>query len=399
MNKHKVLTVTSVAIALVLLLAQTMPVLAASQAKVPTQAKWTFMVYMNGDNNLEKYVTSDIERELAQPGSNADVNVVAVADRIPGYDTSAGNWITTKLFYITRGMRATPQNAVADWGERNMGDPQTLIDFVQWAKKNYPANHYALILWDHGWGWRPGQTMWDETDQDALDPDEIIKAMKGAGPVDVIGYDACEGQMIEVQATWSKYAGAIAGSQEDVGYHGFEYNKVLPALQADPNMTAEQLAVQLAQSMMDWTSSAVVLDSRWDNLLTAVDEWASALLNGLPKYRAAYDTAYLSTQGVADPTNKDLYDAAAKIKAQVNDPNIKSKSQAVMDAINTVTLYEWHHEKYKGAHGIGIFWPRLPADLDELSSPENDFQYYRGQLIFSQLTHWDEFLDAYVNHR
>jgi hypothetical protein len=396
MNKQQVLTVTSVAVALLLLLAQTMPVLAASLVKGPTLAKWTFMVYMNGDNNLEKYVTSDIERELAQPGSNADVNVVALADRIPGYDASAGDWTSTKLFYITKGMQATPQNAVADWGERDMGDPQTLVDFVQWAKKNYPANRYALILWDHGWGWRPDQTMWDETSQDALDPDEIITAMKGAGPVDVIGYDACEGQMIEVQATWRNYAGAIAGSQEDVGYHGFEYNKVLPALQANPNMTAADLAIQLAQSMMDWTSSAVVLDPRWDNLLTAVDQWASALLKGLPTYRAAYDAAYLSAQGVADPTNKDLYDAAAEIKAKVGDPDIQARSQAVMDAVNAVTPYEWHHGKYKGAHGIGIFWPRLPADLDEPSSLENDFEYYRSKLVFSKLTHWDEFISAYV---
>jgi hypothetical protein len=396
MNKHRALTITSAAIAVLMLLALALPASAASPVK-QTQAKWTFMVYMDGDNNLEKYITLDIETELAQPGSNADVNVVAIADRTPGYDSSAGNWTSTKLFYVTKGTKATPQNAVADWGEKNMGDPQTLISFVQWAKTNYPADHYALILWDHGWGWRPNQAMWDETDNDALDQHEIVAAMQVSGPVDVIGYDACEGQMIEVQATWKGSAQAIAASQEDVGYYGFEYDQVLPALQANPNMTAEQLAVELARSMTDWTSAAMVLSSNWDNLITAIDEWSLALLNGLPTYRAAYDAAYKVTQGVADPTNKDLYDAAAKIKAKVNDPNIIAKSQAVMDAVNAVTLYEWHHKKYKGAHGVGIFWPRLPADLDEPSSPENDFDYYRSNLRFSQLTHWDEFLDAYVN--
>ena len=35
-----------------------------------------------------------------------------------------------------------------------MGDPNTLVAFVQWATATYPANHYALILWDHGNGWR-----------------------------------------------------------------------------------------------------------------------------------------------------------------------------------------------------------------------------------------------------
>jgi len=395
MNKHRLLTV-ALLVATLLSLAWTMPV-GAARPPQRTQAKWTFMVYINGDNNLEKYVTIDIETELARPGSNTDVNVVAIADRNPGYDNSAGNWTDTKLFYITGGMKATPENAVADLGEKNMGDPQTLISFVQWAKTNYPADHYALVLWDHGWGWRPDQSMWDETNNDTLDQHEILAAMGTLGPVDVIGYDACEGQMIEVQATWRNYAKAIAASQEDVGYYGFEYDQVLPKLQANPNMTAEQLAVELARSMTDWTSAGVALNTNWDSLITAVDQWSVALINGLPTYRSAYDAAYKVTQGVADPTNKDLYDAAAKIKAQVSDPTIQAKCQAVMNAVNAVTLYEWHHKKYKGAHGIGIFWPRLPADLDEPSSPQNDFEYYRNSLVFSQMTHWDEFLNAYVN--
>ena len=100
------------------------------------QAKWTVMVYISGDNNLEDYVVKDIELELAPTGSSANVQVVALADRGPGYDTSRGDWQTTKLYHVTQGMVADSASAVADWGERNMGDPQTLIDFVDWSKTN-----------------------------------------------------------------------------------------------------------------------------------------------------------------------------------------------------------------------------------------------------------------------
>jgi len=382
---------------LLLLLLQAAPVNAAS----PSPADWTFMVYIVGDNDLENYVTLDIETELAQPGSNADVNVVALADRIPGYDSSAGDWTGTLLFHVTQDMAATPENAAADWGERNMGDPQTLIDFVQWTKANYPAEHYALVLWDHGWGWRPYQAMWDETDDDTLDQHEIVAAMDVVGPVDVVGYDACEMQMIEVQATWRNYAQAIAGSEEDVWWDGIEYELVVPALQANPSMTAEQLAVEISQSMhsnTERTGSAVALNADWDNLITAIDEWSLALSAGLPTYRSAYDAAYGATQDFGDPLNKDLYDAAAEIMAQVSDPDIQARCQDVMNAVDTVVLHEWHRNKYKDAHGIGIFWPQEPEDLDEPSSPQwNDFEYYRSYLAFASLTHWDEFLDAYVN--
>ena len=61
-------------------------------------ARWTVMVYMSGDNNLEDYIVKDIERELGLAGSDANIKIVALADRGPGYDTSRGDWQTTKLY-------------------------------------------------------------------------------------------------------------------------------------------------------------------------------------------------------------------------------------------------------------------------------------------------------------
>ena len=37
-----------------------------------------------------------------------------------------------------------------------MSDPRTLVDFVTWAVKTFPADHYVLILSDHGMGWPGG---------------------------------------------------------------------------------------------------------------------------------------------------------------------------------------------------------------------------------------------------
>ena len=148
-----------VAIALVCLAA---PV--AQAVTMPQQSKaWTVMVYIDGDNNLEDYVVKDLETELSALGSNANVNVVALADRGPGYDTSRGDWQTTKLYYCTQGMLADAAGAVADWGERNMGDPQTLVDFVAYTKANYPATNYLLAFWDHGYMTFQGYTSLDDT--------------------------------------------------------------------------------------------------------------------------------------------------------------------------------------------------------------------------------------------
>lgn len=366
------------------------------------KATWTIMVYMAGDNDLEPYITWDIETELARPGSNPDVEIIALADRRLHYTSLPGVWSGALLFHVTRGMKARKENAIEDWGLTNMGDPQTFIDFVQWAKDNYPADHYVLLMWDHGWGWRPGQSLWDETAQDSLDLDELESAMNMLGPIDVVGYDACLMQTIEVQSMWRKFARAIAGAEEYVDTEGIRYNKVVSALQADPGLTAEDLAETIGRSMLsikERTGSTVALDTEWDELLQAIDEWSVSLLQGLPDYRSDYDQARRNTLRFDDPLFRDLYDAALELKAHVSDSNIQTKSQAVMDAVDATVLGDWHHRpRYRDAHGITIFWPQDPEDLDEPSSTEwNDFEYYRTMLSFSRLTHWDEFLAAYTD--
>jgi hypothetical protein len=396
MNKRTIWKILTVAMVIVLLL---VPVtsMAEAKGKPPPRARWTFMVYIVGDNNLDEFVPLDIETELAPAGSNADVSVVTLADR-----AATAAWTQTLLFYVTQGMEATPANAIEDWGERNMGDPQTLIEFVQWTKANYPADHYALSFWNHGWGWRPGWSMLDETDDDTLDQHEIEAALAVVGPVDVIMYDACQMAAIENEATVRAYSQAIVHSQEWVNWDGIEYELVIPALHDDPHMTPEDLAIEINHSLganRERTGSAVALNAEWDGLIAAVDEWAVALENGLPTYRKDYRRAFRVSQSFwQDPTGKDLYDVAAEIQGRVNDPGIQAKSQAVMDAVDAVVLDEWHATQYHGAHGITIFVPMRVEDLDDPSTPDwNEFDYYRNYLVFSQLTHWDEFLDAFVN--
>lgn len=58
MNKHRILTAILI-VAMLLPMAWALPV-AAAPPKPP--ARWTFMVYMNGDNNLEKYVTPNMKK-------------------------------------------------------------------------------------------------------------------------------------------------------------------------------------------------------------------------------------------------------------------------------------------------------------------------------------------------
>jgi hypothetical protein len=363
----------------------------ATAAPVP-RAKWTVMVYISGDNNLEDYVVKDIETELAPTGSSTSVQVIALADRGPGYDTSYGDWQTTKLFHVTQGMTAAPGNAVADWGERDMGDPQTLVDFVTWSKTNYPADHYALYFWGHGWNWHPGYVMWDDTSADSLDYKEMKNALPPLGFIDVVGYDGCNMASIEVLDLWHGHATALTGSQEYVNWEGLQYDLILSQLSANPNMTADQVATASSQGASDdKTWSAVAVDSRLDTLNSAVDQWSVALKNGLGANRKKYDQAFGATRSMWQaPMDKDLYDMAYEMNRNVTDANIKATSQAVMNAFTAVVLHERHVNAYADVHGITIY------HISKASEKDSNYTYYRSTLDFAAQTGWDEFLDAYA---
>lgn len=359
-------------------------------SKNTKKAKWTLMVYIAGDNDLEEYVVKDIENELGLMGSTENVQVTTIADRINGYDKSRGDWKTTKLYHVTKGMKADAESAVADLGEKNTGDPKTLIDFVKWSKEKYPAENYALFMWGHGWNWHPGFTMEDKTNKDALDPDEVKSSLSSLGQIDLIAYDGCNMASIEVEALWANHAKAIVHSQEFVDWDGLEYETIIKKLNENPNIDAYKLAIianQSASVNKEKTGSAIALDDRWSIMLKAVDEWSIALKTGLSKYKKNYDTAFKASQSFIDaPDDKDLYDMAFQINKNVNDSVIKQKSQNLMKAIKNATLDEWHiKSEYPNAHGITI---------SKVKSNDEYKEYYKKS-EFAKMTNWDEFLDLY----
>lgn len=112
--------------------------------KANSTRNWTIMVYLAGDNNLDSAGMVDL-KEMKTVGSSDQIAVLAQFDRV-------GSKGATTRYCLKKG---TPiaKDAVQTLGETNMGDPKVLEDFVTWGITNYPAEHYLLVLWNHGAGW------------------------------------------------------------------------------------------------------------------------------------------------------------------------------------------------------------------------------------------------------
>ncbi|KAF5429974.1 hypothetical protein C5S39_08270, partial [Candidatus Methanophagaceae archaeon] len=362
-------------------------------------SNWTFIVYLGADNDLEGAGIDDF-LEMSSVGTTSDVNIVVQFDRIPDYDGSYGNWVTCKRFLVTPGVTPTAANATEDLGECNMGDPDTLTEFVNWAMTNYPADNYALILWNHGSGWKKGVpwgditgsgrgVCWDYTNNsDYLTLQETEQALTDKY-VDLLGYDACVMHMVEVVYQVLANAGISVGSEESEPWDGWPYDTILGDLMGTPTMTSRSLGTTIVQRYIasyapatDQTQSAVD-NADLPGLVTAVDNLAQALIteinvgNRAQVQQARSETVEIGSDYI------DIYHFAQQVQTCV--PGAATEAQAVRDAVGTAVYAEAHGSAVPNDHGLSIYFPESEADY--LTS--------YGNTKFANDTNWDEFLIRY----
>ncbi len=223
---------------------------AAQKARPSAPKKWTVMVFMNAKNNLELAGLYNVN-QMESVGSSKDVNIVAELGRMKGQaqgDTDLdGDWTGARRILVQKDNDEEKiTSPVVDKLEKvDMGDYKRLVDFISWSKKNYPASRYMLIIWNHGSGWMdPRQSKggskgisFDDETGNYIRTMQIGQALREAGKVDVLAFDACLMQMGEVAAEVKDNTEVIIGSEETVPGLGYPYNAWVAALVKNPDMT------------------------------------------------------------------------------------------------------------------------------------------------------------------
>ncbi len=201
---------------------------------------WTVMVFLNGDNNLESYAVDDF---LEISGSEIDSSVASIVvqfDRISGYDTRYDNWTTAKIFNVhSKSMAPSSSNASSDLGEVNMGSPEVLSDFIINSIVSFPADRYALVLWDHGNSWYRSMKALDISIDDTNGYDsisvgggELRNALASAFEVtekvlDIMLIDACLSQTLTLSGEVQGYVSYVLASEDFVPGEGLDYTEFL----------------------------------------------------------------------------------------------------------------------------------------------------------------------------
>jgi hypothetical protein len=127
--------------------------------KAPTTKAWTVMVYLAADTTLTNFAVESLKQMKA---SQSDwINIVAEFDSGPRHSTERyffgklpENLKTKELdeTLMEDRLASISNNIVMRLEPQDVGDPETLTNFIDWSVQKYPARHYFLIIWGHGSG-------------------------------------------------------------------------------------------------------------------------------------------------------------------------------------------------------------------------------------------------------
>jgi hypothetical protein len=382
---------------------------APTREPVAGGADWTVLVYLDGDNNLERDAVTDFN-EMERAGSTDKVKIVVQFDRVhqdgPEDDTSNDDWDTTKRFLVEQDddKRTIKSQELEDLGEKNMGDPQTLVDFITWGVKEYPAQHYALVLWDHGSSW--AGVAFDDTDgEKGITLPELDAALRtaqsqsGLDRFDLIGFDACLMAQLDVMQTIAPYGRVAVASAELEPNDGWAWDVWLKQL----NQDSTQDAATVGTSIVD-AYQAYYKDSKDDTVTLAAfdlekigavrDQFGTlsdAMLKDLSGSYQAIAEARSSADAYSQPKPEefsavDLGDFTRLVGRQGAQGEVASSAAALGKLIADARIAEWHGTFHDRSTGMSVFFPQvaeLYPDFYDKASP------------LPQNTSWASFLQEF----
>ena len=360
-RQHRQHQLLSFFLAVLLLTALPAPA-SLSADESPVEKKLTIMLYMCG-SNLESdggAATADITEILHSRYNSDAVNVVAMLGGTRKW--WGGMDAQQTAVYEISGNR--PKQVWSD-GLLNMGDPATLSTLLDYSHDQYPAEKYALVLWNHGGGPMSG-VCWDDLSQsDNLTMSEMQTALDDSPfakePLEWIGFDACLMSSIETAHLMAPYAKYMIASQETEPGTGWSY-AFLSGIEndADGAATGERIVASymadtpvqdgLTLSCTDLskiTDVEAAMDTFFGDLTVELTEETFSALSNMRQGVQSYGR---SEHPSGDPDLVDLADLVSHYAEQSPD-SAAALQETISDA---VTCSE---STIPGSNGLSVYHP------------------------------------------
>jgi hypothetical protein len=369
------------------------------------------LVYINGNNSLDSFGAVNL-KEMEKVGSTDKINVVAqwasYSDR------------STKRLLIQKS--TDPSNVTSpvlqNLGIVDMGDYNSITDFVKWGVANFPADHYFIDVWDHGGGWHlssmiklfnqfaPTDISEDENSGHIITTPQLGMAIAASAQiighkVDLYASDACLMAMPEISHEMADSVQIYAGSEETEPGAGWPYDALLTDWNAAQDTSAANVAKILTRDYVksyqngshgtgEVTFSAFDLShsSEFISSITALGKTLGAASNeDKPKVVASIS----ATQSFEYSDYGDLGDFLKNLSSS----QLKSVPSEALAATNrALSTYVIANASTPGSYaratGLSIW---LPSTADTMNGYWPRYQ----ELKFEKATQWGEGLKGLLN--
>lgn len=372
--------------------------LALSSVQAATAEKeWTFLTYINGNNNLDSYGAGDIN-EMEKVGSTDYVNVVVQW-------ASEATKQTKRLLVVKDNDPSNVTSPILEnMGLVDMGSAKTLAEFIKWGVTNYPAKKYFINVWNHGNGWhftssgfKPTDLSYDELSGNHITTEELGQVLREAAAmighkISIYGSDACLMNMAEVAGEFSDAVEVMVGSEQTEPLDGWPYDDLLAGWK--PGMTAAQVGTVLTNTYVDSymkgsqgsdevTFSALDL-TKFGDFSAAVKTLGAKLQQidqtNISKVKTAFSAVLNFTMG----DYRDFGDMLTNIKKQgllADDPALSDAQKA----LKSLVIANRDTSRYANASGISLWLPTSSYTYD------NYIKRYSG-LTFNKTSYWADAL-------
>ena len=363
-------------------------------------SEWTFMVFINGDSDLE-YAGIDDINEMEVTGSSEDVQIIVQYDRSEGFATEDGDWHGARRYRIEQDDSENIGSPVLeDLGVVDSGDYNTVVDFVEWTAERYPAKKYALVVWNHGasWYFQPNEPQKGISVD--YDTGSIISVANGdfsrmlsdvydilGQKIEMLGMDACIMQSWEIAYEAAPFANYFVASQDYEGFDGWNYEGTMADLVEHPAMNGEDLGSSVGLRFIetgDLTQSTIDL-RRLNELNTKLNQFAEEFIENpeFSTYQQSVERSY-SYDGEWG-VDHDMRGFLSTFTRRAENERLRVKAQEAIDVLDRIVLSNYTHDDLSGANGLSIYSPSIYlADIDT--------SYLNA--TWSEETKWDDMLLA-----
>ena len=342
----------------------------------PTGRTWTVLVYMCGgsEESLNGTASKKLD-DIMNVDYPENVNVIVQTGGSSEWHKKGIYSDYTQRFEAGKDTLYLADQAIA----ANMGDYNTLADFLTWGTSNYKSDNYMLILSGAGGGSMYGMAYDELNDNDCLDLEEISYAMSLAGKsFDIVGLDASLMGSLETASALSTYADYLVAPQDVQGAGDWDYEGTLQYVCDNPSSDAGEIckaicdkyysrcvkngsAADAAMSVADMSKVSALnqaFDGMAGDMLTSTDSMPDYI--NMSKALSAVHIYGGATADEGYSNLVDLGDTALKIRDYVG-----NTADMLIEALNETVIYRVCGERQKNSTGLGVYYP-LYADNDQL---------------------------------